>query len=309
MTDRMGWADLPPAARASIEARFGAVTATETAPPGLTMGVACRVDTVRGPIFVKAGPVDAPSTGQYTAELEVGRRLPAEVAAPRLLHGGTVDGWHVLVYEYMPGRPADLSPGSPDVAAAVDVLGSAGEQMPAATWPGGPHVAARKLTPMLRNATRYLAWAADTPALRRCAAVLDGWDPAELPAETLAHGDIHPGNLHVTGHGIRLIDWGLACHAPAWFDLAGLVVRLIAAGDSPAGAEDAMGSVPAWARADPADVTRFAAVVTGFSAWAAARGPEQWRPQRARTAAAGEAWILHRVSHPSRRLPAAERAS
>jgi hypothetical protein len=57
------------------------------------------------------------------------------------------------------------------------------------------------------------------------AAILD--DPAPLAAATLAaapptlvHGDLRDENLGLTAEGIALIDWGLACWAPAAVDVA-----------------------------------------------------------------------------------------
>lgn len=191
MGGRRDWADLPPAVKAHVENRFGAVTKAVAAPPGLTTGLACRADTSAGPIFVKAGPVDGPGGNQYVSERAVGRWLP--------------------------------------------------------------------------------------------------------PGETLVHGDIHPGNLHVTPGGVRLLDWGVACHAPRWFDAAALVLRLVIAGHTPPDAEGVVAELAGWRTAPDRDVAAYVALMTGFSAWAAARGPERHRPKRAAAAVAGEAWLAHRV--------------
>ncbi|HEV8220976.1 MAG TPA: phosphotransferase, partial [Streptosporangiaceae bacterium] len=52
-------------------------------------------------------------------------------------------------------------------------------------------------------------------------------DPAVLAAlasltPTLLHGDVHPGNVLVTGHRATLIDWGSSRVGPAMLDLANL---------------------------------------------------------------------------------------
>ncbi|MQA98067.1 MAG: phosphotransferase [Streptosporangiales bacterium] len=285
----MQWSDIPPAARALIEARFGAVTPGETASAGLTAGVACSAQTGKGPVHIKAGPVDGPSAAQYGRERAAADLLPPDAPAPRLLWAEDVDGWHVLVHEYLPGRPADLSPGSPDITPVLRALR-------ADFGVGGEHVATVKLAPMLQKAARFLVSPlGDTPVLRSCREIMDGWDPATLPGETFTHGDVHPGNLHATEDGVRLLDWGLSCAAPTWFDTAGLVLRLIAAGHTPAQAETLAAEIPAWAAAPERDVARYVAVMTGFAAWAAARGPERHRGRRAVTAAAGAAWLAVRA--------------
>jgi aminoglycoside phosphotransferase (APT) family kinase protein len=40
------------------------------------------------------------------------------------------------------------------------------------------------------------------------------------PGDALCHGDLHPGNVIMTGEGPRLIDWSHTVRAPAAFDLA-----------------------------------------------------------------------------------------
>lgn len=179
--------------------------------------------------------------------------------------------------------------------AVVAVLGRLSGQLSAETWREAPHVADAKLAPMLRFAERFLASPLGaTPGLRHAASVLDGWDPAGLPGETLVHGDIHPGNLHVSSGGVRLLDWGFACHAPRWFDAAALVLRLVIAGHTPPDAEGVVAELAGWRTPPDRDVTAYVALMTAFSAWAAARGPERHRPKRAAAATAGEAWLAHR---------------
>jgi hypothetical protein len=45
----------------------------------------------------------------------------------------------------------------------------------------------------------------------------DGWRDAVVADAVVCHGDVHPGNVLVTGAGALLIDWDLLCRAaPAW---------------------------------------------------------------------------------------------
>jgi len=57
---------------------------------------------------------------------------------------------------------------------------------------------------------------------------------ALLRGEALLHTDYNPANVLITGSMAYLIDWAWPTRGAAWIDPACLVVRLIAAGNTPA---------------------------------------------------------------------------
>ncbi|MFJ2033691.1 phosphotransferase [Streptosporangium sp. NPDC087985] len=110
------------------------------------------------------------------------------------------------------------------------------------------------------------------------------------------HADFHEGNLLTTPAGVRLIDWGLACHGAAWVETALLIPRLILAGHTPEQAEARAEQVPAWKTAPEAAVTGLAAVWSLFREFVARNGPERIRASRAHAATAGRAWVEYRTT-------------
>lgn len=60
----------------------------------------------------------------------------------------------------------------------------------------------------------------DDRALEGLRAAIDrhrGWDAAVREGALLCHGDVHPGNVLMTGAGALLVDWDLMCVAnPSW---------------------------------------------------------------------------------------------
>lgn len=135
--------------------------------------------------------------------------------------------------------------------------------------------------------------------------------PTGLQGRALAHTDLSPHNMLVTPvRKLRLLDWALACPAPAWADTALTIPRLISAGHTPEQAESIAQRVPAYRTADSATVTTFARTV--FAAW------EDWEwtrplPHRAALTAAAHSWATHRErgqSHErSGRLPVISRGA
>ncbi len=87
---------------------------TTTTPPGLTVGIASRVETERRTVFVKAVPVRSPALPGYRRERAVAEALPSGVPAPRLLWG-CEGGWLTLVFEHVGGRHVDLFSEAPAV--------------------------------------------------------------------------------------------------------------------------------------------------------------------------------------------------
>ncbi|WP_214110360.1 phosphotransferase family protein [Acrocarpospora catenulata] len=290
---RLQWDDLPDETRTVIQRGFGAVSRVTSVGARLTRGVASRLYTESGVVFLKAVPLRSPSLAHYEREQRVNVLLPASVPAPRLLWSGRCAGWLLLIFECLDGRPADPSPGSPDIPGLLDTVAELGKMLTPCPWPGAPE-AIEKIDGM-RGYAR-LANLGDFPAPHRYAAALERLDADALTGNTLLHADLHEENFQVIGGRAHVIDWSLACRGARWLDIVLLLPRFIMAGHTPEQAERLAAGVPAWHDAPAEVVTDLAALRTLFSAYLAVRGPEHLRARRARVAAAGRAWVAHRIS-------------
>jgi Ser/Thr protein kinase RdoA (MazF antagonist) len=59
----------------------------------------------------------------------------------------------------------------------------------------------------------------DRPARAGLGAAIErhrGWE--QFPGSVVCHGDVHPGNVVMSGHGPVLLDWDLLCMAPPGWD-------------------------------------------------------------------------------------------
>ncbi|MFH9075577.1 phosphotransferase [Streptomyces alboflavus] len=262
--DRTSWHDLPSAVRRAAERHTGPVARAETASHGVMSRLACTVHTRSGRQFVKGTRLDDPSAWVYRHEAQATLHAPL---APRVLWDVEAAGWLLIGYEYVDGRHPDLSPGSPDVTSLVRTLTAVSE----VPWPE-----------TLRKKPLHTRWVDFLP---------DGI-PAGLQGRSLAHTDLSPLNMLVTADDrLRLLDWALACPAPAWADTAFAVLRLISSGHTPEQAEAVARQVPAYRQADPSDVGAFARTV--LAAWADMERAAPL-PHRAALTAAARSWAAHR---------------
>lgn len=262
--DRISWHDLPSAVRRAAERHAGQVEWAETAGHGVMSRLACAIRTRSERQFVKGTRLDDPSAWVYRHEAQVTRHAPL---APRVLWDAEAAGWLLVGYEYVDGRHPDLSPGSPDVTSLVRTLTAVSE----VPWPEA-----------LRKKPLHTRWADFLP---------DGI-PTGLQGRSLGHTDMSPLNMLVAADGrLRLLDWALACPAPAWADTAFAVLRLIASGHTPEQAEAVARQVPAYCHADPSDVGTFARTV--LAAWADLERAAPL-PHRAALTAAARSWAVYR---------------
>lgn len=266
---RTPWADLPGAVRRAVEGHTGPVIDATTADKGVMSPFACVLHTEHRPVFVKGTPLDAGQAWMYRAEAEVTR---AASLGPAPLWQVEAGGWLVAGYEFIDGRHPDLSPGSVDIPALVGAL----KVMSAAPW---PETVRKKPLP-----TR---WGNLVP---------EGYAD-DLDGRSLAHTDMSPLNMLVSPQGIRLVDWALACPAPAWADTAFTVPRLILAGHTPDQAEEIAREVPAFATARQAAVSAFAQTLCAV--WESREAVDPL-PHRAPLSAAVRSWVELRMVRPGR---------
>ena len=291
------WDELPAEVRDAIADEFGPITDATPMPAGLTAGTSVRLGTPHGRLFVKALPEGTPSAPLYLREAHVNPALPDVVPSPSLRWSGHHAGWITLVFNHVvPAREVDLGPGSPDAAAAIDLVQLLGEAL--APNPAGE-------VPSVLDNVRFLTARADR-LLAAHPADLDGYamyaaararlDEDALTGDTLLHTDLHEGNLIAAADRLHLVDWGLAAVGVAWVETALLIPRLLLAGHTPEQDERLADQVPAWKAAPPDAVNGLAAVWSLFREFVSRHGPQRIRAWRARAAAAGRVWLGYRLS-------------
>jgi hypothetical protein len=273
--DRIAWDDLPGPLKQAIEARTGPVIAARTATAGQNSPLAAIIRTSAGTIFAKGMPSDHRRVVTQAREAAVAP-LVRDIS-PALRWHFDEAGWNVLGYEYVVGRHADYTPGSPDLDALVRLMRTLSE----ITVPNpGP-----------------FKWAED-----RWRAYLDEPELAGLlSGGTLTHSDWTPDNVLVSGGRAWLIDWAWPTLGAGWTDPACWVLRLMASGGHTAReAERQAARHPAFEAADPAHIDMFASANVRLWAEVAQSSPGPWTNEMAQAA---RAWLSHRQT---RKVPGSE---
>lgn len=116
------WEDLPTDIQNAVQDHTGQLVKAEPVTQGIMPGLAACLHTIDRDAFVKAVPADGSAAGLYRRERESNQALPAAVPAPRVRWGTETGGWIVMVFDFIPGREADLSPGSPDLPAVLTTV-------------------------------------------------------------------------------------------------------------------------------------------------------------------------------------------
>jgi hypothetical protein len=232
----------------------------------MSTGVRLILDTAGGSVFIKG---TRPESSRLVREqLALGAELAPHVPSlsPPLLFQAQAGGWNVTAWTAVPGRPADLTPGSADIPRIVAVLAELGT-ITAPDVPG------------LWSVAEY--WGREVD------------DPRMLDGDALVHTDPHGQNFIIDGEWAWLVDWGWAARGPAWVTPMRLVLFLMEAGWEPADAEHAIASLPAWTEAPPGVITAHA--ISSVPSWdkAVARQPGN---QRLRDwAGIARRWADHRA--------------
>lgn len=249
----IGWTDLPSEVRFAVQARTGPVGDSRPA-GGDRSDITATLDTWTGPVFVKGA-----RTGMFARSLlnEAATSPYVSAIAPRMLWQIETGGWVVLGFEYVEGRHADYSPGSPD----LPLLRAALEQLQALPLPD--HV---------------------TKGIERHYGGLEA-----MAGNSLLHTDLHPDNVLVTESRIYIVDWAWASKGAAWSELAMLSFRLMVCGHSIRSAEE-------WGRAstrweDGKALTAFTSANAQTWRRAAQRDPQDWK---VRAASLAQQWAESR---------------
>lgn len=259
----MTHAPLEPDLAALIEPRTGPILEAARTPRGYTSDYTGIIRAASGRVFVKA----VRDPGRLTSSLEREAAINPAVrhVSPALRWQARGHGWYALGFQHAPGTHASLAPGSPDLPAVTRAI---------------EHISTIPLPPAARDwrENRYDRYASGTAGL--------------LAGDTLLHGDINPDNLLVAPDGnATIVDWSWPTHGAAFIDPACLAVQLIAAGHTPARAEEWAAQCTAWREADPAALDAFAAATVRMYQRFEQLSPEPWR--KAMTTAATD-WATHR---------------
>jgi aminoglycoside phosphotransferase len=266
--NRIGWTELPRALRTSIEVALGsAVVGAVDQAGGFSPGCAARLRLADGRrVFAKAmtAAQHPDSLAFYRREAGIAGRLPAHVAAPRLLWSDDGDDGVVLVFSDVEGHTPPLPWRAADwqrvhdavVALARDLTPSPVDLPPAADdryrgW--------RSLAADTALAAKLDPWARAN--LERLAALEAGW-PAAVAGDTLVHGDLRADNLLLAGGRVVFVDWPQAMVGAPWLDLLCMLPSVaMQGGPDPA---QVWRTSPLARAADPAAVDAALAALAGF---------------------------------------------
>lgn len=244
---RMQWGDVPAHVRARVEDDLGApVTSATSQPGGFSPGVAarCRLSDGRR-VFIKAvsGDQNPESPGMHRREARVAGALPAGLPTPRLLGVHDDDGWVVLIFEDVEGRPPPLPWTTATLGSAFDAFDRLAEATTPCPVPGlepAAHVFAGLFDGFARLAGGDGAESLDPWARRhveRLARLEATW-AAAAAGDALLHGDLRADNLLVRPDGtVVVVDWPSASVGAAWVDKALMLPSVGLAGPTPAQVE------------------------------------------------------------------------
>jgi len=223
---RPSWYDIPPPVRADIEKRLGMrVVEAVSQRGGFSPGLAVRVaGDGGGRAFVKAISHRHPaSVPFYRREAWVAERLPRALATPALLFCDEYDGWIVLAFEDVEGRPPALPWRTREVALildAIDRMSEVGDPCPVSgmeawggddpgAWPGWRLVAG---TPAVDRLAPHVAGRLDALV------ELEARYPVAARGSALVHADLRVDNILIAPDGVRFVDWACAARAAPWLD-------------------------------------------------------------------------------------------
>lgn len=267
MSGRVEWRDLPAALRKAVEDRVGPVLDARSPAAGRNSAFAAALTTADGLVFCKGGRAEGPQAVMHRNEAAVNPFLPRELA-PALLWRIEQDGWLLLGFEHVPGRHADLSPGSPDLPLVADAVRGIGAIAP-------------------RDESRMIADHWEAALANETGCEWAALAPRHMRGSALVHSDLNPLNILV-GDTARVVDWAWWRTGAAWIDPAFVVVRLVAEGHEPARAEEWAGQFGGYRAAPPEALTAFAASLVCL-----------WGRRFAGTAAteAARRWVEHRKAN------------
>lgn len=297
--NRWSWHDLPESVHRAVEAKCGTVLHATTPEAGRNSMFAAVLDTGTWPVFCKGVRCDDQQAHAHRHEIYVNQRL-REVTAhvPCLLWTVEAGGWLLAGYAVVPGRRANLAPGSPDIPAVTHLVSRLAEELTHSPMP--------EVTPLATKYERFAGW---EWLAGQHGDALDAWEKQHLDrliqadrditdvldGHNLVHGDIHELNILIADGQASLVDWAWAHTAPAWVDAALLAIRLIAAGHDPTDAERRV--VTTWGMRQPSTrATAISTFVTSTYGMWRRLAIEHPAPHRRGPVQAARRWTSHRLN-------------
>ncbi|MET7302511.1 phosphotransferase [Embleya sp. NPDC005575] len=202
MTRRYAWRELPYQVTEFVEKAVGPVHAVEPVTGPHTSSFAATVTTPTGLVFVKAAEEATAPLSARAQTSEIAASAVTGILSPRLLHHGAVDGWRVLVFEHVEGRPVRLCLRSPDMAQVVGIVDRIGRIQP------GRSAGLPTLVGRLRE---------HLPAART----------GPLCGNRLLHTDLTSANMIIRSDGrLSVVDWGQVALGPRWAEIGHLGAAL-----------------------------------------------------------------------------------
>ncbi|MFF7249609.1 phosphotransferase [Embleya sp. NPDC008237] len=227
MTRRYAWRELPCQVIEFVEKAAGPVHAVETVAGPHTSSFAATVTTSTGLVFVKAAEEATAPLSARAQTSEIAASAVTGILSPRLLQHGTVDGWRVLVFDHVEGRPVQLRLGSPDLAQVVGVVDRIGRIQP------GRSAGLPTLVGRLRE---HLPTARTGP----------------LCGNRLLHTDLTSANMIIRPDGrLTVVDWGQVALGPRWAEIGFLGAALLHEGHNLGEVRRWMWRFPDWRRTSP----------------------------------------------------------
>lgn len=282
------WNELPESIRVAVQQHVGTVARVVEIHEGLNNDVAAVLHRTKGdPVFLK-GVEGPPSRRMRFLRNEATAGELAPGIAPGVVFAEDVDGWLVVGFEYVAGRPADLGPDSPD----LPLVASTVEKLSALPASGVKPLADRWTVDWWarlasEDSQSIWGWNATEARWRANAA------PELAAGDRLAHTDLHADQFIITEDGaVHVIDWGFPAAAAPWVDSAFLILRLIDAGHTPLRAEEWARSLSCFAGVDAETVTAFMVYVAGMWTHWADHDPVPGKLHRAELVRDYAAWRL-----------------
>lgn len=286
------WAALPAGTRHGVEQVTGTITRASCIPRKRGPGAGFVLEGRDGnEFFLKVVRKDSPAYPRLNRELLVNAEMPRMLPAPKMITPVWEGEYAGVLFEYLPGKDTDLSPGSPDIEPA---LGTVIDIARTCAWSGLPPVT--EDVPVLREKEPL---ASGLPALDRVmfTAALSRFDPDSLAGERAVHYGLSPENLRITSNDeVFALDWESAVSGALWIDPLMMVMLLVIFGHDPADADKIVSRLSFYQSAPSDGVNGLVALLSLTCLHASRTGPEGNREVRARAFEAGRILLQHRMS-------------
>ncbi|MFC3740500.1 phosphotransferase family protein [Paractinoplanes deccanensis] len=218
--------------------------AARSAGGGFTRAFAAVLTIATGEsFFVKAAPLEDPTSEWYAREGWITSLLPPEATAPRPLWSIAEAGYFTLCLEAVDGHvpalpwsPAELESSLAAWSRAAQALARPSAELLASGIPALPEILRGEMSwwseiaagrePMPATASHTVA-----PTHLAELAELEQAAPALAAGPGLLHGDLRIDNIMIDRTGAaRLCDWTWPCLGAPWFDTVTLLVTAYASG-------------------------------------------------------------------------------